>query len=67
MNKSKFCECCGKEFYPKQHFKRTKFCSIRCSSIVVRKNKMLKVLEEKKKNMKKLRNVNCLKHKHIVF
>lgn len=51
MKKSKFCECCGKEFYPKQHFKRTKFCSIRCSSIVVRKNKMLKVLEEKKRRI----------------
>ena len=22
MKKSKFCECCGKEFYPKQHFKK---------------------------------------------
>ena len=54
MKKSKFCECCGKEFVPKQHFKRTKFCSIRCSSIVVRKNKMLKVLEEKKEEYEEI-------------
>lgn len=48
MKKSKFCECCGKEFIPKQKFEKTKFCSLRCSGIIMRKNKMLKILEEKK-------------------
>lgn len=54
MTKTKECECCGKEFVPKQHFERAKYCSFKCSSIVTRKNKMLKVLEEKKEEYEEI-------------
>lgn len=54
MKKSKFCECCGKEFVPKQKFERTKYCSLRCSGIVMRKNKMLKNLEENKEHYQEI-------------
>ena len=54
MTKIKECECCGKEFYPKQKFEKTRFCSFRCSSIVMRKNKRLKILEEKKEEYEEI-------------
>jgi len=46
------CECCGKEFMQKDH--RVRFCSFRCSSIVMRKNKMLEILEENKEKYKEI-------------
>ena len=42
----KICECCGNEFLTDEKNKDKKFCSMRCSSIVMRKNKMLSNLKK---------------------